>query len=200
MEPVFPGDFICPREMFTPGDGTHTRDGGIFASVLGTVVKTPDRSNNTVVVSVSGRATRKDTPHPPKQNDTVICSVKCITKEKATASILYINGVKCRYPIHATIPLASMAETQTQQKTTWSQVKPNDIVAAAVVGQSSAILQEGYLLSLRGDFGVIMAHSAATGNRMEPLSAERMRCPETKIEEKRKCLKNPEKYLEILKH
>eukprot|EP00917_Polyrhabdina_sp_WS-2016_P016751 GHVP01036194.1.p1 GENE.GHVP01036194.1~~GHVP01036194.1.p1 ORF type:complete len:208 (+),score=29.85 GHVP01036194.1:190-813(+) len=184
---VFPGDVVGEGEMCTVGNGAYLDGKDIVSGIYGKRRQYRDKENNTIVICVDSinedRSTRM-----PIISEIVTCTIRKIVKEKAYADILSIGDEMCKYPINSTIPLNNIFEQMDQDIRITDCFRPGDLIKAKVLGKSSALIQEGYLLTTnQKDLGVINATSLQAGNKLDFLSEDRMIDPITMIEEKRKC-------------
>lgn len=191
-ELLFPGDFICLENEFRSGKGTKIQQGKILSCVVGKKEFIVLKEENEIEVQVVGRLSH-ELDQNPNENSIVLCQITKLHKEKASALILFIEKTKCLSPIHSTIPIKNISQTETKITNCF---RPGDIIVAKVIGQSSAILQEGYLLSVKEQtLGVIAARSAISGEYMKTLSENRMIDPISKTEERRKIALEQKHYL-----
>ncbi|XP_032081738.1 exosome complex component CSL4 isoform X2 [Thamnophis elegans] len=176
MAPVrycVPGERLCSLEEGTPGNGTYTRHGSIFASLAGCFIK---KSENGMLPVIS---VMRDVESQllPDVGATVTCKVCSINSRFAKVHILYVGSTPLKSPFRGTI-------------------RREDIRATEKDKISLGDAQSNYLLTTaENELGVVVAHSEA-GLQMVPISWCEMQCPSTHGKELRKVARVQPQFLQ----
>ncbi|XP_069467680.1 exosome complex component CSL4 [Ambystoma mexicanum] len=185
-----PGERLCNLEDFSPGSGTYSRHGYIYASLSGCVVK---KSDNGMLPSVS---VVRDAQSQllPDVGATVTCKVCSINSRFAKVQILYIGSTPLKNTFRGTIRKEDIRATEKDKVEVYKCFRPGDIVLAKVISLGDA--QSNYLLTTsENELGVVVAHSEA-GVQMVPISWCEMQCPRTHIKEFRKVARVQPEFLQ----
>uniref|UniRef100_A0A8D0E9A1 Exosome complex component CSL4 n=1 Tax=Salvator merianae TaxID=96440 RepID=A0A8D0E9A1_SALMN len=185
-----PGERLCSLEEGTPGNGTYTRHGSIFASLAGCLMK---KSENGMlpVISVMRDA---ESQLLPDVGATVTCKVCSINSRFAKVHILYVGSTPLKSPFRGTIRREDIRATEKDKVEVYKSFRPGDIVLAKVISLGDA--QSNYLLTTaENELGVVVAHSEA-GIQMVPISWCEMQCPCTHGKEQRKVARVQPQFLQ----
>ncbi|XP_078079197.1 exosome complex component CSL4 [Mustelus asterias] len=192
MAPVkvcIPGERLCSIEDCTPGNGTHSRHGYIFASLSGYVVKENDNGMVPVISVV------RDTEPQllPEVSVVVTCKVTSINPRFAKVHILYVRSTPLKGTFRGTIRREDIRATEKDKIEVYKCFRPGDIVLAKVISLGDA--QSNYLLTTaENELGVVVAHSEA-GAQMVPISWCEMQCPKSHGKEFRKVARVQPEFL-----
>ena len=107
---VVPGDALGPAGAFASGEGTHVRDGTVYASILG-------RKSVEPAVDATGRpfiSVSRGVPMAPlpEAGDIVMARITSITHLIAGAEILVVNDVPLAVPAAAVIRKEHVRESE----------------------------------------------------------------------------------------
>ncbi|GAX26553.1 exosome complex component CSL4 [Fistulifera solaris] len=200
---VVPGDRLGSFFKTTlPGPGTSARKGHLYASTAGRLSLQQQEQQSLITVT------------PPQEQDfasrrvilvgqIVLAKVDRVSWTQAHVSIFATEtGGTLQYPTEAivrredigsTVPVTHTTNTNSNNnnnKTSWQvieAVRPGDWIVARVLSLGDT---QRYMLTLaEPQLGVWYALSAKSGTVMQPKSWNTMVCPETGIEESRKCAK-----------
>ncbi|XP_072095103.1 exosome complex component CSL4 isoform X3 [Mobula birostris] len=178
MAPVklcIPGERLCSIEDSTPGEGTYSRHGYIFASLAGYVMK---RNDNGMVGKVPIISVVRDSEPQllPEVGVVVTCKVTSINPRFAKVHILYVRSTPLKGAFKGTI-------------------RREDIRATEKDKISLGDAQSNYLLTTaENELGVVVAHSEA-GAQMVPISWCEMQCPKSHGKEFRKVARVQPEFL-----
>ncbi|XP_048407161.1 exosome complex component CSL4 isoform X3 [Stegostoma tigrinum] len=167
-----PGERLCSAEDGTPGNGTYSRHGYIFASLAGYVVKENDNGMVPVISVV-----RDSEPQLlPEVGVVVTCKVTSINPRFVKVHILYVRSTPLKGTFRGTI-------------------RREDIRATEKDKISLGDAQSNYLLTTaENELGVVVAHSEA-GEQMVPISWCEMQCPKSHGKEFRKVARVQPEFL-----
>ncbi|XP_048464745.1 exosome complex component CSL4 isoform X2 [Rhincodon typus] len=167
-----PGERLCSTEDGTPGNGTYSRHGYIFASLAGYVVKENDNGMVPVISVV-----RDSEPQLlPEVGVVVTCKVTSINPRFVKVHILYVRSTPLKGTFRGTI-------------------RREDIRATEKDKISLGDAQSNYLLTTaENELGVVVAHSEA-GEQMVPISWCEMQCPKSHGKEFRKVARVQPEFL-----
>ncbi|XP_067858124.1 exosome complex component CSL4 isoform X1 [Heptranchias perlo] len=183
------GERLCSIEDSTPGDGTYSRHGYIFASLAGYVVK---KNDNGMVPVIS--VVRDTEPQLlPEVGVVVTCKVTSINPRFAKVHILYVRSTPLKGAFRGTIRREDIRATEKDKVEVYKCFRPGDIVLSKVISLGDA--QSNYLLTTaENELGVVVAHSEA-GAQMVPVSWCEMQCPKTHGKEFRKVARVQPEFL-----
>ncbi|XP_072095101.1 exosome complex component CSL4 isoform X1 [Mobula birostris] len=195
MAPVklcIPGERLCSIEDSTPGEGTYSRHGYIFASLAGYVMK---RNDNGMVGKVPIISVVRDSEPQllPEVGVVVTCKVTSINPRFAKVHILYVRSTPLKGAFKGTIRREDIRATEKDKIEVYKCFRPGDIVLAKVISLGDA--QSNYLLTTaENELGVVVAHSEA-GAQMVPISWCEMQCPKSHGKEFRKVARVQPEFL-----
>ncbi|XP_062927443.1 exosome complex component CSL4 isoform X1 [Mobula hypostoma] len=195
MAPVklcIPGERLCSIEDSTPGEGTYSRHGYIFASLAGYVMK---RNDNGMVGKVPVISVVRDSEPQllPEVGVVVTCKVTSINPRFAKVHILYVRSTPLKGAFKGTIRREDIRATEKDKIEVYKCFRPGDIVLAKVISLGDA--QSNYLLTTaENELGVVVAHSEA-GAQMVPISWCEMQCPKSHGKEFRKVARVQPEFL-----
>ncbi|XP_078269454.1 exosome complex component CSL4 [Rhinoraja longicauda] len=189
MKFCIPGERLCSIEDSTPGDGTYSRHGYIFASLAGYVLK---RNDNGMVPVIS--VVRDTEPKLlPEVGVVVTCKVTSINPRFAKVHIIYVRSTPLKGAFRGTIRREDIRATEKDKIEVYKCFRPGDIVLAKVISLGDA--QSNYLLTTaENELGVVVAHSEA-GAQMVPVSWCEMQCPKSHGKEFRKVARVQPEFL-----
>eukprot|EP00510_Aplanochytrium_minuta_P003475 CAMPEP_0184015194 /NCGR_PEP_ID=MMETSP0954-20121128/6155_1 /TAXON_ID=627963 /ORGANISM="Aplanochytrium sp, Strain PBS07" /LENGTH=204 /DNA_ID=CAMNT_0026295911 /DNA_START=1385 /DNA_END=1999 /DNA_ORIENTATION=- len=194
---ALPGDQVGLVKEFKVGKGCYAVDDIIRASVAGRVtVRTATLPENS-----SGSALEAELPEMsvlksgslvqeviPKVGDVVTCRVTKITTRIANVIILGVGDKPVvGSGFRATIRKENVRLTEVDKVVLPESFRPGDIVRAGVAALGSARSFE--LSTAQPEFGVIDARCSVSKEPMVPINWQEMRCPVTRMVEKRKVAK-----------
>ncbi|XP_060698465.1 exosome complex component CSL4 [Hemiscyllium ocellatum] len=184
-----PGERLCSTEDGTPGNGTYSRHGYIFASLAGYVVKENDNGMMPVISVV-----RDSEPQLlPEVGVVVTCKVTSINPRFVKVHILYVRSTPLKGTFRGTIRREDIRATEKDKIEVYKCFRPGDIVLAKVISLGDA--QSNYLLTTaENELGVVVAHSEA-GEQMVPISWCEMQCPKSHGKEFRKVARVQPEFL-----
>ncbi|XP_072413284.1 exosome complex component CSL4 [Chiloscyllium punctatum] len=184
-----PGERLCSTEDGTPGNGTYSRHGYIFASLAGYVVKENDNGMVPVISVV-----RDSEPQLlPEVGVVVTCKVTSINPRFVKVHILYVRSTPLKGTFRGTIRREDIRATEKDKIEVYKCFRPGDIVLAKVISLGDA--QSNYLLTTaENELGVVVAHSEA-GEQMVPISWCEMQCPKSHGKEFRKVARVQPEFL-----
>lgn len=179
---VVPGDRLCLTSDFCGGDGTLTKQGGIYSTLTGTV--RTDFSH--VPIAQISVERQKRLYHVPKEGSVVVCKILNVTQRQAKAKILSVNGKVLPDQLRGIIRREDVRSTERDSVDLFNSFRPGDIVRARVISLGDS---QGYTLSTaENELGVLLGTSD-NGGLLFPTSWCEMECAETHIREKRKVAK-----------
>ncbi|XP_043568912.1 exosome complex component CSL4 isoform X2 [Chiloscyllium plagiosum] len=180
---------LCSTEDGTPGNGTYSRHGYIFASLAGYVVKENDNGMVPVISVV-----RDSEPQLlPEVGVVVTCKVTSINPRFVKVHILYVRSTPLKGTFRGTIRREDIRATEKDKVEVYKCFRPGDIVLAKVISLGDA--QSNYLLTTaENELGVVVAHSEA-GEQMVPISWCEMQCPKSHGKEFRKVARVQPEFL-----
>ncbi|GAA5987435.1 hypothetical protein JCM11641_002289 [Rhodosporidiobolus odoratus] len=158
-----------------PGPGTFLRGGKLYASLVG------ETTREGGIVSVKGKEDIQSIPEP---NSIVIGTVSRITRAFATLSLLTVDGRPCRPDFTGIIRSQDVRQTAKNSVKIWSCFRPGDVVRAKVISLGDS--RSYFLSTAANSLGVLFAVSSTTGEALEAVSWEEMRCPSSGEVEGRK--------------
>ncbi|XP_054840192.1 exosome complex component CSL4 isoform X2 [Eublepharis macularius] len=126
-----PGERLCSLEEGTPGSGTYTHHGFIFASLAGCFMK---KSENGMVCSINSRF--------------------------AKVHILYVGSTPLKSPFRGTIRREDIRATEKDKVEVYKSFRPGDIVLAKVISLGD-VQSNYLLTTAENELGVVVAHSEA---------------------------------------
>ena len=175
---VLPGDIVGQCSHYTGKQGTYSRGGNLYASLVGNVtIQSPDTLSVTplcppVVV--------------PQKGSVVLCRVLSITVIHAKVQILSVNNQALREPLKGIIRREDIRATEIDTVSVFNNFRPRDIVRARVLSLGDN--QAYTLTTAENELGVVLATSSHDGH-MTPISWSEMQCTITGTREKRKVAK-----------
>ncbi|XP_070801561.1 exosome complex component CSL4 isoform X1 [Pituophis catenifer annectens] len=185
-----PGERLCSLEEGTPGNGTYTRHGSIFASLAGCFIKKSENGMLPVITVMRD----VESQLLPDVGATVTCKVCSINSRFAKVHILYVGSTPLKSPFRGTIRREDIRATEKDKIEVYKSFRPGDIVLAKVISLGDA--QSNYLLTTaENELGVVVAHSEA-GLQMVPISWCEMQCPSTHGKELRKVARVQPQFLQ----
>ncbi|XP_048407159.1 exosome complex component CSL4 isoform X1 [Stegostoma tigrinum] len=195
-----PGERLCSAEDGTPGNGTYSRHGYIFASLAGYVVKENDNGMVPVISVV-----RDSEPQLlPEVGVVVTCKVTSINPRFVKVHILYVRSTPLKGTFRGTIRREDIRATEKDKELSEEQCLTlgiyfigcealrNDLGIRKI---SLGDAQSNYLLTTaENELGVVVAHSEA-GEQMVPISWCEMQCPKSHGKEFRKVARVQPEFL-----
>ena len=189
--PVYPGLGLALTTSYRSGPGTHTHNGTITASIVGTSTLSapaPRASSST-----NALRTLSVVPHPPRASEipsrlvathtpvpqpgsTVLARITRLQASAATCVIIDVDGALCSEPAPALLRREDVRGWETDRVRIPDSFRVGDIVRAQVLSVGD---RTGYYLSTaRNELGVVLARTE-TGAHLEPISWSEMRDPRT---------------------
>ncbi|SCV71059.1 BQ2448_3821 [Microbotryum intermedium] len=179
---VIPGQPLTASGAVTAtyqaGPGTYTREGQIYASLKGELVKAAGWWQ---VISVLGKDDAQAIPEP---NSIVIGTVTRIARLSATLSLLTVNGKPCRPDFVGIIRAPDVRQTAKDSVKIWSCFRPGDVVRAKVISLGDS--RSYFLSTAANSLGVLFAVSNETGKTLVAVGWDEMEDPSTGVREGRK--------------
>ena len=163
---VLPGEQIGVLEEFIPGIHTYERDGKIYASTVGTVVKDLEKKE----ISLKN-FTKK--PCFIEKGDIVIGRVDSLKKQMAMVSIVKIEGEKgvLSSPIIATLHISQIKQSYVADFN--GVISDGDVIRATVLNASVSQYQLGIM---DNSLGVIKSFCRKCRKSLV-LKANKLECP-----------------------
>lgn len=163
---VLPGDQIGILEEFIPGKHTYERDGKIYASTIGTIVKDLEKKE----ISLKN-FTKK--PCFIEKEDIVIGRVDTLKKQMAMISIVKIEGEKgvLSSPITATLHISKIKDSYVADFN--GIISDGDVIRAKVLTASTSQYQLGIM---DRSLGVIKSFCRKCRKSLI-LKANKLECP-----------------------
>ncbi|MEA2070074.1 MAG: exosome complex RNA-binding protein Csl4 [Asgard group archaeon] len=161
---LLPGDKICVIEEALPGEGTYKENGGIFASVTGTLFV--DRKKKTVSIFH-----RMQKPLVPKKNDVIIGQIESVSKHLAFMGVNFINGNEV-VPSYSAVMHISQC-TRTYLDSMYEAIKEGDIVRGKIIDAHTIPIQ---FMTVYNELGVIYALCSKCGERLRYLKRGKLKC------------------------
>ena len=173
---VVPGDRLGAARHWTPGPGTYLRQGTIYAAAAGAL-----QTNEQQQLSVQRTLASQQVV---QVHQIVLCRIVRLSLQQVTAEIVAVPGLGALPQKHeAMIRREDVANQQTMELS--EAFRPGDWVVARVLSLGDT---RRYVLSTaEPQLGVIHAVCARSGQVMLPCRWNQMECPETGIQETRKC-------------
>ncbi|ESO86560.1 hypothetical protein LOTGIDRAFT_195007 [Lottia gigantea] len=171
------------------GNGTYTRNGYIYSTLVGYVF-TQTNDDGKTIVEVRSSKTQNVVP---SEDDIVTARVTNVNARFCKCSILSIGKTKLQEPFRGTLRKEDVRATEKDKVEMYKCFRPGDIIAAQVLSLGDA---QSYLLSTsENELGVVIATSE-TGGTMVPISWCKMQCTKTLSEEFRKVAKVQPQFIE----
>jgi len=195
-----PGDQICLANQARSGYGTYTRDGYIYASLLGQVkiereLPATSQSSNTektAVPVVSIKTLKDNSVVIPHIGSLVIAKITSVNPRYAKCTILSVNNVILKENFPGQINRKDIRSTERDKIDINKSFRCGDVIIARVISLGDT---NSYALSCaENELGVVIAYSEA-GTRMIPVSWNEMQCPVTLQKEFRKVAKVQPDYI-----
>jgi len=205
---VIPGMRICAAEdHYQAGTGTYVLHGYIYASLVGhlklvsRIVEAGNSDSKTgssaattstkEMVTVEVQAPGEETGLVPRVGDVVTCRVLSVNPRFAKMQILCVGdtvlkdaagGFRCQ------LRKEDVRAHDKDRVEMYKCFRPSDVVLARVLSYGEA--NSGYLVTTaENEFGVVIARSELSGEKMVPISWTEMQCPKTFNKENRKIAK-----------
>lgn len=146
---AIPGQRLAPLAQHRAGSGTYTRDGAIFASVLGTwKISQP---SNEVSVERAGRPL--GTAQVLRLGDHVVCRVTKVTSRQVLVDIVAVRGIALHEPFPGTIRLEDVRSYDVDKLVMEDVFASGALVKAAVL--SFGDTRSYFLSTARPGLGVV---------------------------------------------
>ena len=179
---VVPGDRLCLTSDFCGGDGTVTRHGSVYSTLVGTVCT--DFSH--IPIAQISVQRQKRLYHVPKEGAVVVCKILNVTQRQAKAKILSVNGKVLPDQLRGVIRREDVRATERDSVDLFNSFRPGDFVRARVISLGDS---QGYTLSTaENELGVLLGTSD-NGGLLFPISWCEMECTDSHVREKRKVAK-----------
>jgi len=174
MSVATPGDYLSVIEEFTPGSGVYEEGGGVYASIVGTVVK--DLKERRISIQPSS----KRSSLLPRKGDLVLGVVLSVRRDLAEVDIHEAEGLKSfKVPFKGVIHISEV-DVKFIDKVA-SVLWPGDVVKARVVA-----VKDPYSLTIKERrLGVVLALCSKCRYPLL-LKTRRLTCPSCGSEEQRK--------------
>jgi len=201
---VIPGMRICAAEdHYQPGMGTYVLHGYIYSSLVGhlRLISSPaGQAEEKITVQVDARERGgagpilgPDAPSSgsllvPKLGDVVTCRVLSVNPRFAKMQILCVHQTVLKDAFRCQLRKEDVRANEKDRVEMYKCFRPTDIVLARVLSYGEA--SSGYLVTTaENEFGVVIARSELSGEKMVPISWTEMQCPKTFNKENRKIAK-----------
>jgi len=208
---VIPGMRICAAEdHYQAGMGTYVLHGYIYASLVGHLrLVSNDKSaaaadkNDMITVEVEprggsvvgsdleaigGGGSLSGALLVPKIGDVVTCRVLSVNPRFAKMQILCVRQTVLKDAFRCQLRKEDVRAHDKDRVEMYKCFRPTDIVLARVLSYGEA--SSGYLVTTaENEFGVVIARSELSGEKMVPISWTEMQCPKTFNKENRKIAK-----------
>ncbi|KAJ2847425.1 hypothetical protein GGI22_005980, partial [Coemansia erecta] len=180
---VTPGRRLGLTQEYEPGAGTYTRNGMIYASILGERKTKQSSAKAKPTICVERRSTKYAIPVIGSE---VLARVVRINPRAASVAIMMVDSAPCQEEFQGIVRVQDIRATEKDLVQMISSFLPGDIIRAEIISLGDQ--RSYYLSTTKNEHGVVFAQSEA-GNSMIPISWEEMQDPKTQAVEKRKCAK-----------
>ncbi|KAJ1789784.1 hypothetical protein LPJ59_005278 [Coemansia sp. RSA 2399] len=180
---VTPGRRLGLTQEYEPGTGTYTRNGMIYASILGERKSKQSSAEAKPTICVERRSTKYAIPVIGSE---VLARVVRINPRAASVAIMMVDSAPCQEEFQGIVRVQDIRATEKDLVQMINSFLPGDIIRAEIISLGDQ--RSYYLSTTKNEHGVVFAQSEA-GNSMIPISWEEMQDPKTQAVEKRKCAK-----------
>jgi exosome complex component CSL4 len=171
---VLPGQKIGVIEMYVPGQGTYTKDGIIFSSIIGVF-----KVDSSHVVSVISKEKK---PVMPRNGDIVIGVVDMVRKQMAIANITNVRGFNPTTDFEGMIHISQVSKNYLENLS--DAFKTGDVIRAVVINDE---ITPYFLNTAAPHLGVILTYCSECGSFLQlDKDGRNLFCNNCKIIEKRK--------------
>lgn len=193
---VAPGDRIGSIRQISPGVGTYSRGGHVYASAVGRLTLSEAAKEHgeteTASLPICSVQLQGGRQYASSQVLTigriVLGKVLRIVLQQAVIEIVAAEGVGgLRYPHEGVIRREDVRTGATEEVQLYDSFRPGDVLLCRILSLGDS--RRYYLSTAEAELGVVRAFSSTSGKRMVPISWKEMECPETKEKESRKCAK-----------
>jgi exosome complex component CSL4 len=190
---VAPGDRIGSIRQISPGVGTYSRGGHVYASAVGrlTLASAEEQEETASLPILSVQLQRGRQYASSKVLTTgmvVLGKVLRVVMQQAVIEIVAAEGVGgLRYPHEGAIRREDIRAGATEEVQLYDSFRPGDVVLCRILSLGDS--RRYYLSTAEAELGVVRAFCSTSGKLMVPISWKEMECPETKAKEFRKCAK-----------
>lgn len=179
---AYPGMFLGYAYDYSLGEvGVYRKDDKIFASICGEIIL--EKNFTPFKISVRNELTE----YIPKIDDEVYVKIVKVTKNTANGEIVSLKNKVITTPIMGMIKQENV-KNDFKEFDMFDCFMPGDIVFCKVI----SVDQTNFIYLSTKDsplYGVVFARSPISKNLMMPVSYDKMKCLDTKIEESRKVAK-----------
>jgi exosome complex component CSL4 len=194
---VAPGDRIGSIRQISPGLGTYSRGGYVYASAVGrlTLAQASAKEQEEAetaslpICSVQLQGGRQYASSQVLTTGKIVLGkVLRIVLQQAVIEIVAAEGVGgLRNPHEGVIRPEDVRAGATKEVQLYDSFRPGDVVLCRILSLGDS--RRYYLSTAEAELGVVRAFSSTSGKLMVPISWKEMECPETKAKESRKCAK-----------
>jgi exosome complex component CSL4 len=193
---VAPGDRIGSVRQISPGVGTYSRGGHVYASAVGLLTLAPagekeetEHASLLPIVSVQLQRGRQYASSKVLTTGMIVLGkVLRVAMQQVVIEIVAAEGVGgLRYPHEGAIRREDVRAGATEEIQLYDSFRPGDAVLCRVLSLGDS--RRYYLSTAEAELGVVRAFCSTSGKLMVPISWKEMECPETKAKESRKCAK-----------
>lgn len=193
---VAPGDRIGSIRQISPGVGTYSRGGHVYASAVGLLTLAPagekeetEPASLLPIVSVQLQRGRQYASSKVLTTGMIVLGkVLRVAMQQVVIEIVAAEGVGgLRYPHEGAIRREDVRAGATEEIQLYDSFRPGDVVLCRVLSLGDS--RRYYLSTAEAELGVVRAFCSTSGKLMVPISWKEMECPETKAKESRKCAK-----------
>ena len=181
---VLPGQKIGVIEMYDSGIGTYTKDGIIFASIVGEIQI--DNTEKTVSV-----ISKEKKPYIPKNGDVVIGVIDMVRKQMTIANVLNVRGFNATTDFEGMIHISQVSKNYLENLA--DAFKTGDIIRATLINDE---ISPFFLSTAAPDLGVILAYCSECGDILQvDKDGRNLHCDRCRIIEKRKLARDYGKFI-----
>ncbi|MHA1649297.1 MAG: exosome complex RNA-binding protein Csl4 [Candidatus Helarchaeota archaeon] len=170
---VLPGQKLGVIEMYVPGEGTYTKNGAIYASIIGEI----EINDTEKKISVIPKGSK---PSLPKKGDIVVGQISMVRKQMAIADITNKSGYNPTTDFEGMIHISQVSRSYLE--TLSDAFKVGDIIRAVVINDE---IIPFFLNTAAPHLGVILAYCSECGSVLQVVK-RRLQCPVCNNIEKRK--------------
>lgn len=195
---VVPGDRVGSIRQVTPGIGTYSRGGHVYASAVGTLTLSSSSAqqqqqpndNQRFIVSVElPRGRYFASTNVLSVGQLVLGKVVRLVMQQVVIDIVAAQGAggALRHSTEGIIRKEDVRTKASEEIPLYDSFRPGDVVLCKILSLGDS--RRYYLTTAETELGVVRAVCNQSGKLMVPISWKEMQCPETNVKELRKCAK-----------
>lgn len=171
LEDVLPGDMITSDTSYLPGPGVLTNKNGIFASVMGTVIKV--ESENEAIKYLTVLSERQKATKVPRTGSIVLGIVTKVTHQKVECDIRVCDDDALDKTFKGILRLQDVRQYETDLIKLFDCFKPQDIIRAVVISMGDS---KSYMLSTASNTLGVITGVSQDGGELIPQNWMSMKC------------------------